>query len=54
MAYTIWRSDYLKPLLVHADDLVAFALFYQKATKKAKFRAHLPVLARLGALLAAV
>jgi hypothetical protein len=36
MTYTIVRNGYLKPLLEHADNPIAFALLYQKAAKKDK------------------
>lgn len=43
MAYAILRNGYLKPMLDHADDPIAFALLYQKAAKKDKYHQHLPV-----------
>ncbi|MGI4834991.1 MAG: DUF5700 domain-containing putative Zn-dependent protease [Janthinobacterium lividum] len=43
MAYTILQNGYLKPMLEHADDPIAFVLLYQKAAKKD--RQHLPKLA---------
>lgn len=45
MAYTILHNGYLKPMLDHADDPIAFALLYQKAAKKDKDHQHPPVFA---------
>lgn len=45
MAYTILRNGYRKPMLAHADDPIAFALLYQQAAKKDKYRQHPPLFA---------
>ena len=42
MAYTILRNGYLKPMLDHANDPIAFALLYQKAATKDKDHQHPP------------
>jgi hypothetical protein len=42
MAYTILQNGYLKPLLEHADDPIAFTLLYQKAAQQDKKRRHPP------------
>ncbi|RZK24441.1 MAG: hypothetical protein EOO56_01360 [Hymenobacter sp.] len=43
LAYTILRNGYLKPMLDHADDPIAFALLYQKAARKDKYHQHPPL-----------
>ena len=45
MAYTILQNGYLKPMLDHADDPIAFALLYQQAAKRDKLHQHPPTFA---------
>ena len=42
MAYTILQNGYLKPLLAHADDPLAFVLLYQRAATRDRLHRHPP------------
>lgn len=42
MAYTILQNGYLKSLLAHADDPLAFTLLYQRAAKRDRLHQHPP------------